>query len=115
MRGLFVDVLKTHIEDFKHVVVGEGVIDVFTVASSAYEVALSQNLELVRDGSSAHVEKLGEVCHAELSLVKSPKHAEARAVSENLEEVREVADVFVGRELFSHFRGELTGHIQTVA
>ena len=90
--------LKSLFYNISHVVVREGVENVFSNLFIGDKVALAKDLQLMGNRRFGHTKKCGDIANTHRRAVYCEKYAHSRGVSEDLEEIRKV----VYRALVGH-------------
>ena len=93
-----------------NVVVRQRVDDVLAVALELHETDLLERAQLVRDGALRGADELSEVGDAQLLAHERVQHLDARRVAEHLEQVGEVVEQLLVRQVLGRTAGcELVG------
>lgn len=101
------------LDNIADMIVGKGVINVFTRLAIGDQITLAQNLQLVRHGGFGHTKQICNVADAHRFAVYGKKYTDAGGVTKDLEEVREVVESILVGHLFPSFINNIAVYLLT--
>lgn len=90
---LFFNVIHTLLDNGADMGVGKRIENGFALPAAFYQLALFENLQLMRNGRLGHAEGGGQVADANLCFEKDKQDTNAGGVAENFKQFREIIQV----------------------
>lgn len=83
--------------------------------AAAHELTAFENFQLMRDRGLRHPQCLCQIADTDLRFQQDKEDADARGIPENLEKLRQIVEVVLGRQLLKHIFQQFSVYLDAVA